>query len=280
MTHQTQWLQACDRVLVLRGGRVAADGHWKALQLSGQALPELSHVATELTLADLDETRSAEPADSSSTAAPEPTVALGSPVGSSLAGGSPTGGSGSAALRRGAAEASAYATAVATPRLGAAAPPHDSADGADKATSGVDEAASAADDTPTAEAAPEDPGVAAPVAAAASTPTADGAAGDKPVASHPVTLADLDVGSASSDDLPSEPVVDDEEDSDEAPTIALGPVGHALPSDAAAGGPGHMLDTSDSSSHEAGAGSRRAAHLELELVIAMLRVGAPVLHLL
>eukprot|EP00892_Ulva_mutabilis_P006809 jgi/Ulvmu1/44/UM001_0047.1 len=123
VTHQTQWLQACDRVLVLRAGHVVADGHWKALQMSGDALPELLHVATELTLADLDETRSAEAYDSSS-ACPEATLPLagGSPL-SEANGGSPLAGSGSAALRRGAAEACATtAAAPATPRLAAAEP--------------------------------------------------------------------------------------------------------------------------------------------------------------
>ena len=39
MTHQRQYLPACDRLLVLRGGRVAAAGTWA--ELSGLSLSEL-----------------------------------------------------------------------------------------------------------------------------------------------------------------------------------------------------------------------------------------------
>lgn len=47
MTHQRQYLPSCDRLLVLRGGRVAAAGTWA--ELSGLGLSEL-HIPAGLTM--------------------------------------------------------------------------------------------------------------------------------------------------------------------------------------------------------------------------------------
>ena len=232
VTHQTQWLQACNRVLVMRGGHIVADGHWKTLQLSGEALPELSHVATELTLADLDETRSAEPLDSSSNAFPEATLPVGggSPVGDS-AGGSPAAHSGSAALRRGAAEASAATSSMATPRLAGAEPPcSDAATAAavdavfgwaEPATDSSREDAAAAEPVAPAEDAPATAG------AASSATAADARGPAAHVMSHPVALETAEVTSPPSTDLLDVPAASSSSptssssETDEAPTIAL-----------------------------------------------------------
>jgi hypothetical protein len=50
VTHQTQWLHACDRVLVLRDGAIAADGPWAALR----ADPALSELAAAVAAAATD----------------------------------------------------------------------------------------------------------------------------------------------------------------------------------------------------------------------------------
>lgn len=52
VTHQTQWLHACDRVLVMRSGAIVADGPWAELA-ADPSLPELQQQA-EATLADAD----------------------------------------------------------------------------------------------------------------------------------------------------------------------------------------------------------------------------------
>jgi ABC-type glutathione transport system ATPase component len=52
VTHQTQWLHACDRVLVMRHGAIVADGPWATLA-ADPSLPELQQAA-EATLADAD----------------------------------------------------------------------------------------------------------------------------------------------------------------------------------------------------------------------------------
>ena len=301
VTHQTQWLQAADRVLVLRGGAIAADGHWKALQLSGDALPELSHVATELTLADLDDSQSAEQDTIDSGAGllvtPEATVAFSSIGGGSIVGGgSPTGGSGSAVLRLGAAQASGHADAVTTPRLGMLSPrnivdltasiePVDPTPSLEPTEPVVDAGATDADDAPAMALKPAD-AVADPVAADAGTAPAAAlearelvadsgasATGDAPaaaaggviitqrVASHPVPLDDseeFDDPAGAEEGSGSE---EEEGSEDGAPTVALGPVGHKLPSQMAAveraeGDSSGSSSSSSSSVDGTGVGSR------------------------
>ena len=53
VTHQTQWLHACDRILVMRHGAIVADGAWAELA-ADPSLPELQQAAGEATLADAD----------------------------------------------------------------------------------------------------------------------------------------------------------------------------------------------------------------------------------
>jgi hypothetical protein len=70
VTHQTQWLHACDRVYVLRRGAVIGEGPWKDLHQRAD-LPELKHVATEVSLdADVDLEISGSGSDSSRAGTP------------------------------------------------------------------------------------------------------------------------------------------------------------------------------------------------------------------
>lgn len=299
VTHQTQWLQAADRVLVLRGGAVAADGHWKALQLSGDALPEISHVATELTLADLDDSRSAEQDTIDSGAGllvtPEATVAFSSMGGGSVVGGgSPTGGSGSAVLRLGAAQASGQADAVVTPRLGMLSPRNivdltasiepvnptaspeptepvpdaGAVDGGDAPAAALEpvadaDAADVGADPATALEAPElvaDAGAADTVDASAAAP--GGVITTQRLASHPVPLDDSGESDGAAGAEDGSVGEEDEGSEDDAPTVALGPVGHKLPSQMAAVERAEGDSSGSSGVNGAGVGSRLRVFLQ------------------